>query len=670
MKKYLKAICLFITILLLLGGLIINRYKILREQNLQRHETSFHSSFNSISHTFRLVSQTIVNEILRQHDTLKLVHSLVTTDDEQQRNHLRGLLFRQLMPMYQRISQHSVRQLHFHFPDNRSMLRMHKPTASDDDLSTARPSVVIANKQHQEVHGYESGRIIHGFRHVYPLSYEGTHIGSVEVSNSFQQLRHELIKYAPNSDTDYLFIMLKSDLWHKLAAGQQELYRPSEIHPDYLRENADSNYYNCCGGTAAVSPSLKKIKQQLGKNPKLPALIQTQQDFALSTFCNRQLYAVLFHSIKNVDGEHAAYTVSIHPEPALMELKTCAIIQFAIAVLFAGAVVIYRFKLAQNREEKQNISEFLHNITSNMGEGLYTTDINGKITFINHEATRLLGYSSDETIAQNAHVLFHSKNEQHNNLNCVMLSTIINNQSYRQVQANFRHKDQHEFPVEVTCTPIEKQGKVVGTITLFHNISERRKREAQLQSVQESLRRANLELKKQAHIDGLTGISNRRYFDQMLQKIWHIANRHQQPLSIIMIDIDHFKLYNDHYGHLRGDQCLKQVATIIRQSCMRPDDIVARYGGEEFIVTLPNTSDRDALGVAQRICTNTSKAHIPHSASPTAEIVTLSAGVCSLQPTDDNSAKNLIDCADRRLYAAKRNGRNQVCSSNGNPSEG
>lgn len=661
MKIHIKALCLFLTIVVLLGSFILNRYHTLSTQHLEMRDEIFHSCFSSISHTFRLVSQTIVNEILRRDDVLELVHAIVTSDNDQQRNHLRGLLYQKLNPMYQRVSQHSVRQFHFHFPDNRSMLRFHRPTKADDDLTASRPSVVTANQQHQEVHGYESGRIIHGFRHVYPLEYKGTAVGSVEVSNSFQQFRHELIKYSTQSKADYLFIMLKEDLWQKLAPGQQELYAPSVLDPNYLCENSASSYYEFCGGTAAVSPTLQQIQQRLSKHPKLAAMLQTREDFILTTTSDKQLYAALFHSIKNIDGIHAAYIISIHPENTLMELRASAIVQCAIAVLFALIVVVYRLKLAKNREEKQAISDFLHSVSTNMGEGLYTTDIHGSVTFMNPEATRLLGYTGDEILDKNAHALFHAQDENYNHHGCVILSTIMNNHTYQQVETTFIHKNQQPVAVELTCTPMKKQGKVTGSITLFRDISQRREQEQQLQAAQESLRLANLDLKKQANIDGLTGIANRRLFDHMLKKMWQVAYRHKQPLAVLMIDIDYFKLYNDHYGHVQGDACLKQVATLIQQSCLRPDDFVARYGGEEFIALLPNTAVNDAKGVAERMRTNVYQAQISHAKSHSSAVVTMSIGVCSMQPDDHTTAQHLIDCADQRLYRAKNDGRNQIC---------
>ncbi|GBO54378.1 hypothetical protein APA_2326 [Pseudanabaena sp. lw0831] len=176
------------------------------------------------------------------------------------------------------------------------------------------------------------------------------------------------------------------------------------------------------------------------------------------------------------------------------------------------------------------------------------------------------------------------------------------------------------------------------------------------------LQRANLELSRLAHVDGLTQIANRRSFDDFLSKEWQRHLREQQPLSLILIDIDYFKRYNDHYGHQGGDECLIQVAQTINLVPQRPSDLVARYGGEEFVVVLPNTNTEGALIFADSIQNAIASLAIPHEKSDVNEYVTLSLGVACLIPTPDSIAEELIASADQSLYEAKAQGRNRAIS--------
>lgn len=180
--------------------------------------------------------------------------------------------------------------------------------------------------------------------------------------------------------------------------------------------------------------------------------------------------------------------------------------------------------------------------------------------------------------------------------------------------------------------------------------------------IEVELYQANQALENMAMHDGLTGISNRRYFDIAIAEKFGLAKRHGYYLAVVMLDIDYFKQYNDHYGHLAGDECLKRVAQAIASvAARRPGDIVARYGGEEFSVVLPSTDMRGAIKVAERVLAAVRELDIAHGANP-AGIVTLSAGVGALQPArESDTLERLLAAADEALYLAKKKGRNRVC---------
>ncbi len=175
----------------------------------------------------------------------------------------------------------------------------------------------------------------------------------------------------------------------------------------------------------------------------------------------------------------------------------------------------------------------------------------------------------------------------------------------------------------------------------------------------QQLQVANQELKQLASMDGLTQLSNRRRFDECLELEWKRLAREQQPLTLIMCDVDHFKRYNDAYGHLGGDACLRKVAQAIQVSIKRPADIAARYGGEEFAVILPNTDAQGGMNVAHQIQSHIKDLKLPHTDSPTNDFVTLSLGVACFVPTLSLSLNALIEAADGALYQAKAAGRNQ-----------
>lgn len=170
----------------------------------------------------------------------------------------------------------------------------------------------------------------------------------------------------------------------------------------------------------------------------------------------------------------------------------------------------------------------------------------------------------------------------------------------------------------------------------------------------------NVELQQISMLDGLTQITNRRHFDECLHCEWQRMMKIGRPLSLILCDVDYFKLYNDNYGHQMGDLCLKRVAKAISDMVERAGDVVARYGGEEFIILLPNTCADEAMIYAEKVRMAIQQLELPHMVSDVSHFVTLSIGVASLVPNKNMSPESLIAAADKALYKAKYLGRNCV----------
>lgn len=179
--------------------------------------------------------------------------------------------------------------------------------------------------------------------------------------------------------------------------------------------------------------------------------------------------------------------------------------------------------------------------------------------------------------------------------------------------------------------------------------------------------RTHIDLKRQADLlrsmafnDGLTGVANRRWFDERLQIEWLRCRRNKLPLSLVLLDLDHFKAYNDHYGHQAGDDCLRAAAAAMKSRLGRPADLLARYGGEEFVCLLPETPAEGARAKADDLGRAVLDLALAHAGSATAPVVTISRGVATAAPAVDGSPSELLARADERLYAAKRAGRNRT----------
>jgi diguanylate cyclase (GGDEF)-like protein/PAS domain S-box-containing protein len=200
----------------------------------------------------------------------------------------------------------------------------------------------------------------------------------------------------------------------------------------------------------------------------------------------------------------------------------------------------------------------------------------------------------------------------------------------------------------------DAEGAVASLVGFMFDITERKRTEATLAVLQQ-------QLAGYAFQDGLTGVANRRLLDTTLAREWANAQQLATPLSLILIDVDHFKSYNDHYGHIQGDECLKRIVSLL-QGALRPNDFFARFGGEEFVVVLPDTRLEVASDLAEQCRNALLTARMTHEASSMHQVVTASFGVGCVVPLPQMSVAMFIDFVDAQLYSAKKNGRNRVSS--------
>lgn len=208
-----------------------------------------------------------------------------------------------------------------------------------------------------------------------------------------------------------------------------------------------------------------------------------------------------------------------------------------------------------------------------------------------------------------------------------------------------------QFYLAIDVGPIYNDaGEMIAVVETLRDLTVRRLAQDKLENL--------------AQKDGLTGLANRRAFDDRLKGDWSLAQRTQTPVGLLFIDVDHFKQFNDIYGHQVGDDCLKAVAKSIAEQSLRPSDLPARYGGEEFTIILPGVPLKDTMHVAERVRKAVFDLNWQHTGNSAAERVTISIGVANLIPTDELQSDILIEIADKALYQAKSSGRNKVSKPN------
>jgi diguanylate cyclase (GGDEF)-like protein/PAS domain S-box-containing protein len=281
-------------------------------------------------------------------------------------------------------------------------------------------------------------------------------------------------------------------------------------------------------------------------------------------------------------------------------------------------------------------------------------DTNRVRTYVSPSVWAMAGYRPEELLGRQAYDLNHPDDRERA---IAMFQSIGPAHPSDKLVFRVRSKDDRYIWVETLYRYLPEDG---GVLAVSRDITARKHAEEKLAETNAKLEAANRLLRVLAQQDGLTGLANRRCFDAVLAAEFHRAHREQEPLGIVMIDVDCFKSYNDLYGHLAGDECLRRICGVVADALRRPADFAARYGGEEIAVLLPATSDSGATSVAERIRRAVSSLRIKHRDSENG-FVTICAGASSIIPIrDDDHPSRLVDAADRALYRAKMGGRNCV----------
>ncbi|MGB9108966.1 MAG: diguanylate cyclase [Telluria sp.] len=314
------------------------------------------------------------------------------------------------------------------------------------------------------------------------------------------------------------------------------------------------------------------------------------------------------------------------PKPLRME-EVCARVRAQLRLISDSD--------SSNQKEQ---ADRLRMIVDSMDQGLLIVERCGRIQYANPACDRYLGYGARELVGRSLVELLAKQDSYPDD--CAAMEAI----GHGTREVLIRHRDDGLRAMDLTMTPMHAADGLF--VALLHDITHHKQSEDALQ--------------RAAMLDPLTKIANRRHFDAFLEKEWQRAIRNAQPLSLVVLDVDHFKLYNDTLGHAAGDSCLQKVAQALQAHALRPTDLAARYGGEEFVLLFAETPHEAAARLAEAIRTTVEALQLPNPRSPTSAWITASIGVATIVPTQLDRIEQLFECADRAMYGAKAGGRNRV----------
>ena len=431
-------------------------------------------SWSAVQTQQRYSVNTYVDEYVRDPETLALLRAALNPDQADQ---ARQDLLEHLSPAYERLVERGVRQFHFHTPEGDSFLRFHHPTRFGDRLSDVRASIRIVNTELRPVFGFEIGRVVSGYRSVFPLLDEdGTHLGSVELSLPFSVLLSELRSLVPAS---HFQLLLDADRQRDILFDEQQpLYEPWTGSEDFLVEDPRG----VLPDSPPVLPAeIQHLIAELGQRPDLIEKMRGSESKAVSLRVDGRDYAVLQSPVTDPGGEQVGILVSYLHEPELAALATGYYIRLSatwLVLLGLGAVL---YLLLRTVDAKLGERAQLKVVSDTMGQGLYLSDADGRIVSMNPHGCELLGYEESFVVGRSAHNLFHTHrgNQFLAEERCPIRVAVLRGEEFRG-EATFERSDGKRIEVMVVSRPLPSDGGHIGSVTVFEDITERKRMERDL----------------------------------------------------------------------------------------------------------------------------------------------------------------------------------------------
>jgi len=408
---------------------------------------------------------------------------------EQQADLARQQLWDHLAPLYQSVlMDRNIQQLHFHTPEGRSFLRFHFPSRHGDPLAGIRSSIHIANTQLRPVQGYEVGRVVSGFRNVFPILDPARHLGSVELSQPLEAFRKAMAKV--DERREYVFLINAPLVDSMLFEEQRKIYGPSHIHPDWVIEDPHRVLPHA---SPPLSQHAQRLSTRLGHNPAVRKALGKGPCTAFAVRQGGRIFVATFTAIRDIENRLAAYLLSFAPAAELETIERQFFINSSFSFLIFLVLGWTTTLLTRNRNHLAREQHRLATITDTMAEGLYVTDAEDRITFVNSAAANQLGYPAHDLIGRKSSALLHATDPDSACAAYCPPSLKAETGTARtdNAEALFQRKDNSVFPVELDSSPILENGRVTGWVMVFNDITNRKQAEAELRRALEAAEAAS-----------------------------------------------------------------------------------------------------------------------------------------------------------------------------------
>ncbi|WP_052501378.1 bifunctional diguanylate cyclase/phosphodiesterase [Thiomicrospira microaerophila] len=551
------------------------------------------------------------------------------------RNQARDALYQEVAIIYQQMRRNGVFQFQFTLPNNQSLLRLHSPTHFGDDLTEVRSSFRKANELMKPIHGFELGRVVPGFRSVFPLFIQAEHIGAVEISTQFETLRRDMSQLDLGREFGIIFARDAQDtVFERLST----YFIPSQLALNWVMEDpARQSLHN----TPLPSLYMNQMRAELSRIDVLSRYLEKGEPFVASQKVNRITQLAVFIPIHDIEGQLISYLFAFSPAPMLDKLVLDTTLQVLFSSLFLLLLGFVVFRLLRHQDDLRVAATAF-----NVQEGVLITDAQGMIIRVNDAFSQLTGYLSIDVVGKTPAILNSGRQSK---AFYQLMWTELKRNGYWLGEIWNRKKNGEEYIERLSIRAVyDQKQKVTHYVGAFFDITQSKADES--------------EIRRLAFFDHLTQLANRRLLMDRLEHALASSHQSEHFAALLFIDLDRFKILNDTKGHAYGDQLLVEVASRLKQS-VREVDTISRFGGDEFIVLAEGLSQEkhkaayEAEQLAEKIRAALSSVyqfdHFEHVSSP-------SIGIVLFKDHEDGTAEDIVCKADSAMYQAKQAGRNTI----------
>lgn len=479
-RQFLFLLVLALAWVLMLGYLQ-NNYEDKQRSHLHTHSAVLATTYKASIDRIQLAMQLVLFDAIQRPQILELLaRGLHSSGAAQQQ--ARQELYEALLPLYEDLRSRGIEILHFHSADLHSYLRFHLPGKYGDSLADVRPSLRLCKAEQRVISGFEMGRVISGFRNVFPIQYQGEYLGSVELSMPFGRIRDNMADL--NVSQHYQLLLQKDIVYERLWEQWRSLYPEAAINARYVIDRS----HVAESTNAPEPPQIQRINQILRQNPDLQRQLDGTQAFSVAQTIGSSDWAISFVPVMDTLERVAGFFVAYSEDPFLTDLRQEFYFKVGVgsALLLATSLAIYFLYVSRIALSSQK--QRLETIMNTIGEGLYVLDQQGRVTDINRSFVEILGYQPDEVIGQVAQDLFHlveARDSSGANPDSPIVKALDRGQHYFGVQ-RFRHKAGHVLVVEVDSRPIFSTG-FLGAVTAFRDITAVKQAEAERHETEQLL---------------------------------------------------------------------------------------------------------------------------------------------------------------------------------------